>query len=60
MSYTASMNVFREHFGENPKKSMDLARIVNSRHTERLKGLLSDTKPEQVSTRGMLVVVQAA
>lgn len=39
--------VCRTMFGEDPKASPDLARIVSERHAERLKALLDD-KPGKV------------
>ena len=36
--------LIKECFGEDPKKSRDLARIVNERHFDRLMGLITNTQ----------------
>lgn len=41
-----------EFYGEDPKQSPDIARIVSDRHFERLTGLLADSRTAECIVHG--------
>ncbi|MCV2503186.1 MAG: aldehyde dehydrogenase family protein [Neisseriaceae bacterium] len=43
-------------YGKNPENNVDYCRIINEKHTNRLKGMLDEVNPEQILTGGEIKV----